>query len=309
MSVGLEETLAGLERFFDLKKLERARSDALGIQDYYRLTRHAYSRYHDPGNAVHMGLSEGSEFHPDDLKAQAAFVESRMPEGTQAVLEIATGRGMNTIWLARRHPDVRFHGIDLTEAQLEYARQDGADLENVATSRGDFHDLSEFHDDRFDVVFVVEALCHSEDKARVAKEVARVLRPGGRFVVVDGYRGRPVDKGSDAENRALQLLARGMAVAKFETYQDVCDHLVGSGLAIVEEQDRSSQLKPSLDRCARLADKYMKRPIAAWIMRRLLPRQLINTGVSGALFPLVLENGLFTYWITVLEKPSVQSPG
>lgn len=302
MAEDLDITLDRLARFFDLDRLDRAGSDARAIQDYYRVTRHAYSRYHDPGNAVHMGLSEGPEFHPDDLTAQARFVEGRMPSDTLTVLELATGRGMNALWLARRHPEISVHGLDLTEAQLAYARQDGADVPNFSVSRGDYHDLSRFDDSSIDLVFVVEALCHSDDKPKVAAEVGRILRPGGQFIVVDGYRGPMSADCSDAQNRALHLLARGMAVTSFQPYQTVRNELIQNGLAIIEEQDRSAQLKPSLDRCARLADKYMSRPFSAWMMRRLLPRQLVNTGVSGALFPLVLDLGLFTYWITVLEK-------
>lgn len=298
----LEQRLAALERAFDLKWLDTAGSGASDIRSYYRVTRHAYSRYHDPGNAVHMGLSDGPEFQPDDLTAQARFVDGRLQPGDTQVVELATGRGMNAIWLARRHPDRQFLGLDLTPAQLAYAHRDGAEVPNFTAQEGNFHDLSSIADGSVDLVFIVEALCHSDDKPRVATEVARILRPGGQFIVIDGYRGRLAVACSAAENRALHLLARGMAVTSFQAYDDVRHCLQTNGLAVEDEQDRSAQVLPSLKRSARLAERYLNRPFAAWLMRRLLPRQLINTGVSGALFPILLELGVFAYWITVLRK-------
>lgn len=302
MADPLEALLDRLGRRFDLGRLARAGADRGAIQTYYRVTRHAYSRWHDPGGAVHMGLSAGESFHPGDFEAQARFVESRLPAGARAVLELGTGRAMNALWLARRHPEIEVLGLDLTEAQLAYARADGADVPNFRAARGDFHDLSALAPGSVDLAFVVEALCHSADKPRVASEVVRVLRPGGLFIVIDGYRTRPEAACTPAENRALRLLARGMAVAAFQPYDAVRGALVRAGLEIVEEEDRSAQLMPSLRRHAARAERFVARRIAGWLARRVLPRPLVGTIVSGALFPALLERGLIAYWITVLRK-------
>ncbi|MEM6622867.1 MAG: class I SAM-dependent methyltransferase [Pseudomonadota bacterium] len=299
----LQNRLDELSRLFDLDQLSEVRCGPVEIERYYRVSRHAYSRYHDRGNAVHMGLSESGSFHPEDFQGQAKFVSSRLPEAATTILELATGRGMNSIWLARSHPELRIVGVDITPAQLAYAEHDGKDVTNFQARYGDFHDLSAFEDGSQDLVFVVEALCHSDSKERIAREVWRVLRPGGRFIVIDGYRGRPAHECSLAENRALALLARGMTVGSFEGYPAVRSAIISAGFDLTEEHDRTDQILPSLERCDRLARRYLNRPIIARIIKALLPRPLVSTAVSGYLFTELSGRGVFAYWISVFDKP------
>ena len=289
-----------LARYFDLDKLAEADCSAKGIQRYYRLSRHAYSRYHDKGNAVHMGLSEGETWRPEDMFGQAAFVERHL-NGARNVLELATGRGMNSLWLARRHPTVQFQGIDLTPAQLNYARKDGADVANFNADTGDFHDLGTFPPNSQDLVFIVEALCHSDRKGKVLEQVHKVLRPGGTFIVIDGYRVTR-NTGPEAE-RALRLLARGMAVPDFMPYGAFVDDVRGSPFELAEQQDRSDQIMPSLRRFEALADRFMGTRFKYRLMRAALPKVLLHNVVSGYLFPTLMEMGAISYWLTVLQKP------
>lgn len=295
----LQERLDRLGRFFNLGKLAEADCSAKGIQRYYRLSRHAYSRYHDKGNAVHMGLSQGDVWRPEDMFGQAAFVETHL-NGATDVLELATGRGMNALWLARRHPDMKFHGMDLTPAQLAYAKADGSGVSNFTASLGDYHDLGSLAPESQDLVFVVEALCHSDRKAVVLQEVHRVLRPGGRFVVIDGY--RAVGATTPVMEQALRLLARGMAVPDFIEYQAFRNVIAESPLALLDEHDRSAEIMPSLRRLEALADRFMAPRLKMKLMRAVLPKPLLHNVVSGYLFPTLLEAGAISYWLTVLRK-------
>lgn len=295
----LNARLGHLSHFFDLKKLAQADCSARGIQRYYRLSRHAYSRYHDKGNAVHMGLSRDGTWRPEDMFGQASFVEDRL-DGAKDVLELATGRGMNSLWLARRNPDVQFYGIDLTPAQLDYARKDSAGVPNFAVAQGDFHDLSGFAAQSQDLVFVVEALCHSDRKAQVLSEVHRVLRPGGIFIVIDGYRND--NQNSPATETALRLLARGMAVPDFMAYSEFLSIVDDSPLSLTEHHDRSDQIMPSLRRFETLANRFMSPRLKYRVMRAVLPKPLLHNVVSGYLFPTLLQAKTISYWLTGLRK-------
>ncbi|MEM7056596.1 MAG: methyltransferase domain-containing protein [Pseudomonadota bacterium] len=297
--IDIQARLDRLARYFDLGALAQADCSAKGIARYYRLSRHAYSRYHDKGNAVHMGLSEGDIWRPEDMYGQAAFIEEHLGEARN-VLELATGRGMNALWLARRHPSVRFHGIDLTPAQLTYARKDSADVANFTASEGDFHDLSGFASESQDLVFVVEALCHSDRKQEVLDQAHRVLRPHGTIIVIDGYRAN--GEAEQITDQALRLLARGMAVPDFMPYQDFQDLVEECPFEIVEEHDRSQQIMPSLKRFEGLANRFMSPRLKMRIMRALLPKPLLHNVVSGYLFPALMEAGAISYWLTVLRK-------
>jgi ubiquinone/menaquinone biosynthesis C-methylase UbiE len=77
-------------------------------------------------------------------------------------------------------------GIDLSSAMLSMARArlDRAGLRHCSVRQGDIYDLA-LPKDSFDVVIVHQVLHYLDDGAGAIREAARVLRPGGRLLVVD----------------------------------------------------------------------------------------------------------------------------
>lgn len=83
--------------------------------------------------------------------------------------------------------DCRVTGVDLVEEYIQTARilnkRAGYDGQ-ITFELGNALELS-FDDDSFDVVFSQHVTMNIEDKARLAQEVRRVLRLGGRFVLYE----------------------------------------------------------------------------------------------------------------------------
>jgi len=78
-------------------------------------------------------------------------------------------------------------GIDLVDEYIQAARlmNDHTGYDGQITfKQGDALDIP-FDDDSFDVVFSQHITMNIEDKARLAQEVRRVLRPGGQFVLYE----------------------------------------------------------------------------------------------------------------------------
>ena len=77
-------------------------------------------------------------------------------------------------------------GFDLSLDMLLLARDrlERAGLKNCSVRQGDLYDLP-IGDDSFDVIILHQVLHFLDDGARAIKEAARVLRPGGRLLVVD----------------------------------------------------------------------------------------------------------------------------
>ena len=101
------------------------------------------------------------------------------------VLEIAVGTGRN---LSYYSSDVSLTGIELSPAMLKLAQTRAADLGRVADLRlGDAHAL-DFPDESFDAVVCTFALCTIPDDRQAVREAARVLRPGGRLLLVEHVR-------------------------------------------------------------------------------------------------------------------------
>ena len=105
------------------------------------------------------------------------------------VLEVAIGTGRNLPY----YPDgISLTGVDMSTQMLALARDRARDLGRQADLRpGDAQRL-EFPDSSFDTVLCTLGLCAIPDDRRAIGEMARVLRPGGRLVLVDHIAARPV---------------------------------------------------------------------------------------------------------------------
>jgi ubiquinone/menaquinone biosynthesis C-methylase UbiE len=103
-------------------------------------------------------------------------------QATGNVLEVAVGTGLN---LHQYPDDVTLTGIDLSESMLDIARDRAAEIGRGATMlQGDAHALP-FEDSSFDTVVCTFGLCTIPDPAVAIGEMIRVLRPGGRLILVD----------------------------------------------------------------------------------------------------------------------------
>jgi ubiquinone/menaquinone biosynthesis C-methylase UbiE len=104
---------------------------------------------------------------------------------TGDVLEVAIGTGLNLPYYTE---DVRVTGVDLTPEMLIVARRRAVDLgRDVDLRKGDAHKL-EFPDASFDSVVCTYSLCNIPDPQRALSEMNRVLRPGGKLILVDHIR-------------------------------------------------------------------------------------------------------------------------
>jgi ubiquinone/menaquinone biosynthesis C-methylase UbiE len=98
------------------------------------------------------------------------------------VLEVAIGTGLNLVQYPK---DVRLTGIDLSEQMLDIARNRARELGREAELRqGDAHALP-FDDAAFDTVVCTFGLCAIPDIDTALDEMTRVLRPGGKLILVD----------------------------------------------------------------------------------------------------------------------------
>jgi ubiquinone/menaquinone biosynthesis C-methylase UbiE len=101
------------------------------------------------------------------------------------VLEIGIGTGRN---LPHYGDDVRLTGVELSPAMLEIARARAHELGREVDLRvGDAQAL-EFGDESFDTVVCTLSLCTIPDDRAAVAEMRRVLRPGGRLLLLEHVR-------------------------------------------------------------------------------------------------------------------------
>lgn len=152
-------------------------------------------------------------------------------QASGAVLEIAVGTGRN---FAYYPTDIRLTGIDISPAMLAVADQRAQELgRDVELRVGDAQALA-LPDARFDTVVATLALCSIPDARRAVAEARRVLRPGGRFLLLEHVRS-PILPVRTAQRVLDPLFVRCCAD---HLLREPLDYLTTEGF-IVERVERS----------------------------------------------------------------------
>jgi demethylmenaquinone methyltransferase/2-methoxy-6-polyprenyl-1,4-benzoquinol methylase len=130
-----------------------------------------------------------------DPRWRHALVEAVDPQPGQRILDVATGTGMVAAELVRRAP-CEVVGIDQSEAMLSAARTRLARSPELAGRvtlvAGEAEHLP-FADGEFDALTFTYLLRYVDDPAATLRELARVVRPGGRIGMVEfGVPGQPL---------------------------------------------------------------------------------------------------------------------
>lgn len=112
------------------------------------------------------------------------------------VLEVAIGTGLN---LPHYPPGIRLTGVDLSPAMLAAAGKRAAELGRTIALTEAAAERLPYDDATFDTVVCTLSLCSVVDEQAAIAEMHRVLRPGGRLVLLDHVA---------ATNRALLGLQR-----------------------------------------------------------------------------------------------------
>jgi len=122
--------------------------------------------------------------HAPDKAVEAALLKLIGKRPFQSMLDLGTGTGRVLEILAPYY--TRGVGIDLSREMLAVARAnlDRAGVTHVQVRQGDIF-AAQIERNAFDLVTMHQVLHYLDDPARAIREAARMLRPGGRLIVVD----------------------------------------------------------------------------------------------------------------------------
>lgn len=183
--------------------------------------------------------------------------------GSARILDVGCGDGLLGIRLAQQGASVT--GLDADQRMIDTARDNSSKAQaDVTFVRGHVEKLP-FADGTFDVVVAVTVLCFVTDGRSAVREMARVLRPGGRLII--GELGR---YSSWAVKRRIAgwLGSRTWRAAMFRSVSDLRQLTTSAELQI--EAIRGAIYYPPCDPCAR------------WLAP--FDRRLTNLTTAGAAF-------------------------
>jgi ubiquinone/menaquinone biosynthesis C-methylase UbiE len=126
--------------------------------------------------------------HPQQVAIRNTYLDSLGDLAGRHVLEIGCGTGVVTRELSRRvGPTGRLVASDPSHGMIGIARRLAreADLSALDLQVQDARSLP-YPDATFDVTCAITVLSHVPEREAVLREMARVTRPGGRVLIVDG---------------------------------------------------------------------------------------------------------------------------
>jgi SAM-dependent methyltransferase len=132
-----------------------------------------------PGTRRFYELVEGHRYNKEwHIPEAAQFARAK----DLAVLEVGCGLGTDGAQFAKA--GARYTGIDLTDAAVELAKRRFELFDLPGTFRVADAERLDFPDSSFDLVYSHGVLHHTPDTAAAIREIHRVLRPGGKAVVM-----------------------------------------------------------------------------------------------------------------------------
>lgn len=253
------------------------------------------------GEHIHHGLFEARGMSPADATRRLVTVvaEAAGIRPGLAVCDVGCGYGATARLLASEYKAV-VTALTISSSQLDYAVAVEPDAENPQYLLRDWL-CNGLESESFDAVIAIESSEHMNDLDLFFKEVARVLRPGGRLVVCAWL---TRERLLAWERRALigpicrEGCLRGMETAA--AYQRLGELW---GLAPLAFRDVSRHVKRTWPICTR-------RLLACLIREPAHRRFLFRDGGPNRIFALTMlriwlayELGTMRYGILTYEKP------
>jgi SAM-dependent methyltransferase len=189
-------------------------------------------------DALGAEYPEGADPYSWVSRSELDVMSGVVRDTGRRLVDVGCGRGGPGLWVARA-TGASLVGVDIAQTALDAAASSAALLGVDAAYRiGRFEELP-IDDDAADVVMSVDAFLFTPDKAAGARELARVLRPGGRLVMTTwDYHTQPENRPPQVDDHRPLLEAAGFVV---ERYDDTVDwearqrHTTDGLLAHVDE--------------------------------------------------------------------------
>lgn len=165
------------------------------------------------------------------------------PQPGEVCVDLGSGRGTDVIRMAEEVGENGFsYGIDISDGMIDKANRtkEKLGLNNVAFIRSELEKI-DLPDETANLVISNCTINHAGDKNAVWKEIFRILKPGGRFVVSDIYSSEPVPEKYKNDPEAVSECWAGAVTRK--EYLDMVEKAGFTMLDILEESTPYSKGK------------------------------------------------------------------
>ena len=170
-------------------------------------------------------------------------IESTQP-GSAHIADLGCGVGASLFYIhPRLHNPAPALGLTLSPVQARLAQSSAKQLglqDHIRFAEGDFTSVP-LSSQSLDAVYSVEAVCHAVDPEKYFREASRLLRKGGKLILVDDYQSaRTFNK---HEQKWLNAYIDGWYVPGVRTVEQVISFANKNGLELKKNEELTPHLR------------------------------------------------------------------
>jgi ubiquinone/menaquinone biosynthesis C-methylase UbiE len=157
--------------------------------NYYSSMNEALLKFNDEYTMLHYPYFESTS--DSFLEAQANLTDycmSLLPSvDGKKLLEVGCGNGVQSLYLHEKYSPGHINAIDLNDCNIDIARTEAEKkgIKGIIFQVDDAHHLTTIESNTMDFVINIESAFHYPDKTQFIRQMHRVLKPEGAFVIAD----------------------------------------------------------------------------------------------------------------------------
>lgn len=218
------------------------------ISKYYRDSDWLYRVfwYGQESLGLHFGIdSSGARKLDDSVKNQYEIIikNGSIKKGMK-ILDAGCGVGGGAMYIAKK-TGAHVYGVSISDIQINKAKKLAKvnRVEEMTSFEVMDYTKMRFSDNYFDVIYGIESVCHALPKTSFLDEAYRVLKPGGKLILSDGYLIRKTKNKTEVE--IVDKFCIGWKLGELAHIDDMKSEIVKSGYEIIEVFDATNRLELS----------------------------------------------------------------
>jgi len=283
----------------------------ISLEQYYSEAGPDYAAW-SPAFNMHFGYYCRAAANPLNREAMLEQMNKEVRARLQLdaiakpnLLDLGCGLGATMRSIAHHLPTATLSGVTRVPWQVEQARvlNDAAGCgDRTTVIEADYEDLLPLADSTYDGIYALESSCHAHgaDKAALLAQAHRLLRPGGRLVVVDGFL---ADKRfpTPLQERVYRRLCECWVIEQFANLHLFTARLKQLGFSQITVEHLQLRVAPSVAHVPWVTLKFLATDVV--FGERQMTRARWNNVLAPVLLPLVSwPLGPMTYCMITATK-------